>query len=497
MRLTVSSGLRLVPIAVAALVYFPIVGNFFMGDDFLHLYHLANLPLLQNLVEPFGGHLYCARNAVFALLHHVAGAEPRWFFTAMLATHLANVWLLYDVILVFGGSRRLACAGAALWGTAPVIAGTLELYSAHGIALATTCLLVVLRQLGRVAESGRLPSGPQVALWYGLLLVGATCYGIGIAAALAFPVIAWLLLPATPGRGAVVAVLGSTWITVPLLYVVDHRVWVAAYGGEPAAMPFVFAQLRAPRAPAEMLLGLLGHGTTAAHVGLLWPHGAMPSAVWWGFIGAFIVGVVGVLVAGPERYRRAILAFLVIAGATYAFIAVGRGNLYAAFLGPDATPLTLAETPRYHYLGPLALIATSCLVLAAAAERVRLPARAKDVLLGSLLASIVVAHGHGQWRMNDWATERQQTSEFLGAIRRAALARPPGADVYIRNRMFTPAGPLLPPRVFPGWAAAFVIFFPDDTVEGRRVRFTTSNQEELAAARDGRRSGAVLVPAQP
>ena len=67
-RLTVSSGLRLVPIALAALVYFPIVGNFFMGDDFLHLYHLANLPLLQNLVEPFGGHLYCARNAIIGFI---------------------------------------------------------------------------------------------------------------------------------------------------------------------------------------------------------------------------------------------------------------------------------------------------------------------------------------------------------------------------------------------------------------------------------------------
>ena len=44
----VSSGLRLVPIALAALVYSPIVRNFFMGDDFLHLYQLANLPLLQS-----------------------------------------------------------------------------------------------------------------------------------------------------------------------------------------------------------------------------------------------------------------------------------------------------------------------------------------------------------------------------------------------------------------------------------------------------------------
>jgi hypothetical protein len=52
---------------------------------------------------------------------------------------------------------------------------------------------------------------------------------------------------------------------------------------------------------------------------------------------------------------------------------------------------------------------------------------------------------------------------------------------------------LVTPDAFPGWAAAFVIFFPDDTVEGRRVHFVVSTPEELAAARDGRRMADLLV----
>jgi len=488
----VSRGLRLVPIALAVLVFAPIVGNYFMGDDFLHLYHLANLPLLQNLIEPFGGHLYLVRNAVFALLRHFADTEPRWFFAAMLATHVVNVWLLYDVILVFGGSARLACAGAALWGTAPVLAGTLELYSAHGIALVATCLLVVIRQLGRLTGARQLPSAGRVALWYLLLLAGATCYGTGIAVALVFPLIAWLLLPSIAGRGAVVIALASMWIVVPLLYVGDHRLWIDVYGGEPVTLPLVFAQLRTPRGPAEMLLGLLGHGVTAAHLGFLWPRGDAPPAIWWGVIGAFAVGIVVVLVAGHATHRRATLAWLLIAAATYAFIAAGRGNLYR-LLGPTATPVTIAETPRYHYLGPLAFVVVTCLVASAAAERIRMPSRAKDVLLGTVLAGIVIAHGHSDWRMNDWATERRQTGEVLAAIGRAVRAQPRGADVAIRNRDFPPAGPLLTSRLFPGWAGAFIVFFPDDTVEGRRVHFTTSDEEALAGARKGRRSATLLV----
>ena len=101
------------------------------------------------------------------------------------------------------------------------------------------------------------------------------------------------------------------------------------------------------------------------------------------------------------------------------------------------------------------------------------------------------------WRMDDWSMQRRETAAVLGAIRQAALAQPPGSDVRIRNQPFAPVGMLVTPDEFPGWAAAFVIFFPDDTVEGRRVRFTTSNQEALAGARDGRRSATVLVPARP
>ena len=108
--------LPLLPLALAAIVYAPVTRHYFFADDFLHLYRLANLPLVQNIIEPFAGHLYLVRNAVFALLHWLFDVDPRGCFAAMLVTHLANAWLLYGVVVVFTGSRLLACAGAALWG---------------------------------------------------------------------------------------------------------------------------------------------------------------------------------------------------------------------------------------------------------------------------------------------------------------------------------------------------------------------------------------------
>src|SRR6185369_8441612 len=218
--------LPLLPLALAAIVYAPLTRHYFFADDFLHLYRLANLPLVQNIIEPFAGHLYLVRNAVFALLHWLFDVDPRGYFAAMLVTHLANVWLLYGVILVFTGSRLLACAGAALWGTAPVLAGVLGWYSAHGAALVATALLLFLRDLGRHARDGRGPAPGRVALWFLLLLAAATCFGTGIAVALVAPVVAWIVLPATPAARRAVVVLAALWIAVPLLYLADHWLWM-------------------------------------------------------------------------------------------------------------------------------------------------------------------------------------------------------------------------------------------------------------------------------
>ena len=497
MRLSVPAvALRVVPVALAAVVYWPITANYFFADDFLHLYQVVNEPLTKLLVTPFGGHLYTVRNLAFTLLYHLFGPEPRWYFCAVLLTHLVNVALLQEVVLRLGAAPRAAAAGAALWGTAPVLEGSLGWFPSYGHVLVATALLGVLASAARVA-SGQTRANPlRLAVWYVALLAGATCYGTGIAVALAFPVVAFLLLPPGPDRRRSCAVLASLWIVVPLLYVLSHRIWVEVYGGPAHALPMQIALALNWHAPAEMLGGLLAHGVASTHLGFFWQGKTGSAAVLVLTSGVYLACVVAALGWGSGLLRRQVLACAVLSLAIYALVAAGRGNLYTWIPDPEATPFRSAATSRYHYVGLTPLIIASCLIARALAGRFDLPARLRDVLLGLVVGAIVLGWWRSGWRIEHWAADRQKTVDELVLIRRTIAAAPAGRDVFIANRYFA-AAPLVPLREFPGSAAVFAIFFPDDRVEGRRVYFVTTDADVLAAARDGRRSATLLIPPPP
>jgi hypothetical protein len=76
---------------------------------------------------------------------------------------------------------------------------------------------------------------------------------------------------------------------------------------------------------------------------------------------------------------------------------------------------------------------------------------------------------------HDW--ERAETERVLRTVREAASSAPPGATVRIENQLFLRSQFILHfmPGRLPGWAGIFVAFSPDDTVEGRRVRFVVSD----------------------
>src|SRR5689334_16047315 len=132
-----------VPLILSAVVTLPITRNFFFGDDLLNLYLLVNRPLGQTLLAPYGGHQLFVRNALMALQYALFGPEPAAYYCTAVLTHLGNVVLLAVLIRDLTGSERLACFGAALWGTSPVLQGTIGWYAVYGHALATTALLIV------------------------------------------------------------------------------------------------------------------------------------------------------------------------------------------------------------------------------------------------------------------------------------------------------------------------------------------------------------------
>jgi hypothetical protein len=76
-------------------------------------------------------------------------------------------------------------------------------------------------------------------------------------------------------------------------------------------------------------------------------------------------------------------------------------------------------------------------------------------------------------------------------MRGAIDGTPAGETVVIANRgVATTAMPV----VFPGWAGLFVIYYPDNIVDGKRVVFVERDPLVREWAQKGRRSRTLLVP---
>src|SRR5262249_55619745 len=70
------------------------------------------------------------------------------------------------------------------------------------------------------------------------------------------------------------------------------------------------------------------------------------------------------------------------------------------------------------------------------------------------------------------------------------------SDVYIRNDLFRSVGPMLVGYQpgFPGWAAIFTVYFPENVVDGKRVYFVTDEPDVVREANNGKRTRGLLVP---
>jgi hypothetical protein len=74
---------------------------------------------------------------------------------------------------------------------------------------------------------------------------------------------------------------------------------------------------------------------------------------------------------------------------------------------------------------------------------------------------------------------------MLSSVRHQIASTPPGQVVMIENQPFGLSRGFA--SVFPGRAGMFVVFFPDNTVDGHPVRFMVSEDDwQRAQARGGR-----------
>ena len=484
--------LPILPLLAAAAVWAPIRDNYFWNDDFVHLYDIATRTLWSFSSELFIGQFYLVRNLVFAALFHVFGPDPRAYFWTMLLTHLVNVLLLGRAIRGFTGDLVLACVGAALWGTCPVLEGALGWYSAYGQVLLTTLVLAVLAALGTTVARGQILE-PRRALWWGALLaVGATCYTAGLAICAAFPLTVRLALPETQRARRSIGILILTALAIFAVYAV-----LRAQSSD-ADVPFreaLTGRATVAALPGAVVLGmhLLAFGACTLVLGFLGLDRGYPSPL--GVAAAAVVA--GVLVLGWSRsgpvVRRQLLGLGLLLAAVDGMTAVGRASLFAFYREPV---LTAALAPRYQYL-PLALLTLLLSIALASLATRSQPARRAvyaTAALWALARTVVLVARPVHIDHHDW--ERAETERVVGTVRKAVAASPPGAVVRIENQTFLPAQFILHflPGRLPGWAGIFVTVFPDNTVDGRPVRFVVSADDWRRAQERGGRVAALVEP---
>ena len=480
-------ALLVLALALAALAYAPIVRNFFNADDFFHLYHIVNKDRLEFLLNMHGGHLLMVRNALFILFFDVFGTDVAAYFWIVLATHLVNVALLFGIIRDLTGSARLACFGAALWGVLPVQEGTLGWYSVYGHAVAATCTFLVVSALARAA-AGRPVHRLAPLLWTALLLAGATSFGVGIGVAFAMPLVALLLMPPSPLRRWTVLLFSALALALPFLYFRLERLYVELYGGLPPSL-MLTSGLQYWHQHVLLFAQLIGYGISAVVLGVLHRPLFYPSPAGYAVAATYAALLVAVLVRGDAVLRRRILACLALCAGAYGIIAAGRGMFMAA--GPG----WMAQMTRFHYVGTAALAIATCLALAQIAAWWRWSARAGTALLLLWAGLTVLGQQLLGLPIRHFDAARWETTWTLEQIRTAARSAPPAADVYIANQVFKSVGLRMIARsdAFPGWAALYSIYFPDDVLDGRRIRFVEQDPNVIEAARGDRRTAALLV----
>jgi len=482
--------LLVVALVGSAVASYPILGNYFIHDDFGSFYEVANFGPWGFLVEAAAGHMYLVRNAVLYLWFLIFRLDAVWYFAFLFVTHLANVALLFVLLRRLTASAALACFGALLFGVSPMNPGTLGWYAVSGHAMAATFLLGALLLIvpADPTDSSRAPAFRTVAAAAFCMLAASQSFGTGAAAALVFPVVAMLLRPSILREpraalvvGAVpIVVLGALFaiygparrlnplplnpsqITGSLLWsftspVVDHMLWHIS------------------------ALGLVSLVLGPAYVLTRYPTGAIPVLVVFG------AGVASVLLRGTAAQRRAVGAFLVLALACYASIAAGRATAFSV-LRPNDLLAAYIGAPRYHYLAQVALAVLVSLLLADAGRRVVLPPVAGRVLLSVWVAWSVAGTVFLRPPMDHYDEKRAEVARFEADMLRAVRAAPPGATVCIPSARISLATSI------PGSVGVFVMLHPGDEVEGRRVRYVSSDAAQLAQRAAGGRLAHLLVP---
>lgn len=477
----------IVPTAAAAWVWYPILTQYFYGDDLYNLFLICNAPWLEYLFTPHAGHVELVRNAIFYASARFFGTDAARFFATVWLMHLVNVALLYLTVVRLSGSAAIACTAAVVFGTCPVLAGSLGWYSVFGHVLVGTTLLLILCDAAGHVRRGVMPGRLRQGLWLVVALAGAASFGVGVGTALALPFALALLL--VHSRFALP--LWPLLPAVPALYLTAYWLYARLGPVTPLVQSGILQTdvpllLQAPRFTTELIAYAVDRMLAGPFPLPPYPHQA-------GLVlaAAFAATAAWSAARGPRLARRLALAGTMLTLACFATIGLGRVVLLE--LMPRAEAIGQL---RYYYVGVLTLalvLAAILIAIAAAAPRLR---PLGTILLAPVLAVWMLALWVRPPPLDDHAETRADMRFLVNYLRVLARQTPPGSNVYVVNRNVRTMSPYFyTRRDFPGLAAVFSIYFPEPTIMGRRVLFIEEDPSVREAHRTARRLlGALIAP---
>lgn len=484
-----SIGLGLVPVIAALIVFYPVTANYFREDDFVNLYFIENYGFARFLITIWAEHALVTRNAIWWALHAVAGVRPEPYFALALITHLAAVGVLFEAFRRLTKNAVAACLAVSIWGTLPLHEEAIGWFSVYGQLFATVLVGWLLVQIANVRDGAPF-AWPRAACWVLLVLAVATSFGVGLGIALGLPVVAGVLVPAPGPLKRVVGVLAGAAALCFVVYECLIAIVWSLYGPFPH-LP-LSAALAVPGALLELLFLLSGNGLVSLLTGPFADRFGELGSGWWVVIVFWLGASSAVFVRAAPSERRVMVAGAALSFACYVALAGGRAPYFAQ-------GIAFEREARYQYAATIGYSLITAVVLAHGLSRLRASDPARAFGAATFVTALLTLIWLYAPPINHHASERRETAAVLAAMRAQIHDAPPGADVYIANQRFSGVGFLIAAAgmdSFPGWAAVYAIFYPGDSVDGRRVHFVTE-PAIVEAGRMGRRSSRLLVSPAP
>jgi hypothetical protein len=485
--------LGVVAVAIAGRVWAPILRNYFAGDDFRHFYHLVNFGPLDFVLSTYGGHMYVFRNLVMTASFALFGLEPRPFFAGVLATHMANTALVFLLAGRIARDTSLAFLAAILFAVSPTHAPALGWYSVYGYALACFFTLLALWLLVPAPGDPEELTLGRAVLVATVALAASQSFGAGAGTALVMPLVAVALRPSVLFRPTIVAVLCA----VPAGVVAAARFLFLRPSptnsdpGGSAALLLSFVRDVPNIVP--MTVHLAGLGVVSLVLQSTYPLAAYPNAAAVLVLLAFVVSFVLTAVNGDGARRRALVALVIVLAATCGAIAAGRATMMH-LTRPDGVVGGVRATPRYFYM----IHAIGAVLIAVVLEGGTRGRPGRVVRTTLVVAGTIVAVGGWMLRppaINHWNRQRDLVARAERTIVDEVATRPPGTTVCMSLDGRDDALVIAARAFFPGYAAIFMMLQPSDVVDGRRVVFTSADEDALAARTRGGRVASLLMPA--